>query len=329
MEQVDNMRIVVTGAAGYIGSNVCVQLLDRGYEVIGVDRNLKALYALPAEVIKYGYDVCSPMINEPMFRAGKVDACIHLAADISVPESMTTPMKYYHNNVFGSMNTIQACMRHGVDKFLFSSTAAVYGNGNGIPLKETDKTSPINPYGKSKLMVEVMINDAMMSGTIKMCSLRYFNVVGNDPQQRVVDRSWKTKSNLFPSCMRTILGISGPLSVYGKDYSTADGTALRDYIHVSDLAKAHIDALESDLTGTFNVGIGQTYSVSQVIEEFRLQGHALPYEFHDRRDGDPEQLCSDSSSLKHRTSWLPQYRLSDMVRHYTNMIERINEQATQ
>ena len=321
-------RVVVTGAAGYIGANVCIQLLDLGYDVVGVDRDWPALSRLNIPT-KYGYDVCSANLDEVFWRAGKVDACIHLAADISVPESVQKPLEYYYNNTYGSLNVLQSCVRHKVPQFILSSTAAVYGGGTGNCSRETDQLSPINPYGKSKQMVETMLCDAMIASGIRGCALRYFNVVGNDPLQRVKDAKWKIKTNLFPTCMRAITGEIPEVLVYGKDYFTEDGTAQRDYIHVSDLARAHIVAMEQGLVGAFNLGTGNCYSVLQVLNEFSKHSDKLKWRFVDRRLGDPPKLlaCTDKISLA--TGWKPQYKLTDMVVDYIKMIEVQNEQTTE
>lgn len=312
--------IVVTGAAGHIGSNMCLQLLERGYRVVGVDRDWQALQRLPHDVIKYNMDVCSPNIDDALFRQGKVDACIHMAADISVPRSMQSPLEYYRNNSFGSLNVMQSCIRTGVEYFLLSSTAAVYGNGSGNGCSENDQLNPINPYGKSKLVVETMMFDAMMCGKLRGCALRYFNVVGNDSQQRVKDLRWKDKTNLFPTVMKSLRKEMGPLTVHGRDYFTEDGTALRDYIHVTDLVRAHILALESNLTGVFNVGTGRGHTVQQVLNEFRRQGYPLEWTDGPRRLGDPPILFAHSTKLTTATGWKPELGLEQMVYDYANMI---------
>jgi len=318
--------VVVTGAGGHIGSNMCLELIERGYGVIAVDRDWEALQRLPSNLLKYNMDVCSSNIDDVFFRQGKVHACIHMAADISVPRSMQTPLEYYENNTAGSLNVMQSCIRTGVEYFLFSSTAAVYGNGSGNGCSETDALLPINPYGKSKQMVETMLFDAMMCGKLKGCALRYFNVVGNDSQQRVKDLRWKDKTNLFPTVMKSLRGEMGSLTVHGRDYFTEDGTALRDYIHVTDLVKAHILALESNLIGVFNVGTGKGHTVQQVLNEFIRQGYKLEYHDGPRRLGDPPVLFAHSSKLENATGWKPALGLEDMVRDYANMIGVTNEE---
>jgi len=312
-------RIVVTGAAGYIGANVCVQLVDAGYEVIGVDRDWNALSQLNLPINRYAYDVCSSKLDDVFWRNGYVDACIHLAADISVPESMSDPLKYYYNNSFGSLNLLQSCVLHGVPRLILSSTAAVYGEGSEAGCKETDILLPVNPYGKSKHIVETMMFDAAIPTGIQVCALRYFNVVGNDPKQRVRDIKWRSKTNLFPACMKSIMEETGPITIHGKDYSTEDGTALRDYIHVTDLVNAHLMALESGLTGAYNVGTGKCYSVQQVVDEFVKQTGKLKWQYGARRSGDPAMLFAITDKIRHM-GWTPQFSLQDMVADYIGMI---------
>jgi len=327
MEQVAILkRIVVTGAAGYIGANVCVQLVDAGYEVIGVDRDWKALAQVDLPISKYAYDICSSNLDDVFWRDGYVDACIHLAADISVPESVSDPLKYYHNNTFGSLNLLQACVRNRVPRLILSSTAAVYGEGSVAGCRETDVPNPVNPYGRSKHMVETMMFDATIPTGIEVCALRYFNVVGNDPKQRVKDSKWRSKTSLFPACMKSVMGEMEAITIHGTDYSTEDGTALRDYIHVTDIANAHLMALKSGLTGVYNLGTGRCYSVQQVVEEFAKQTGKLKWQHGTRRAGDPAILFAVTDKIR-AMGWEAKFALQDMVADYIRMIGDCNEQS--
>jgi len=316
-------RILVTGAAGYIGSNLCVHLADSNFDVIAVDRNSQTLSCLPDNIKKFACDICSDSINDAMTWFGQVDACIHLAAETSVPESVVHPVKYHYNNVYGSLNTIKSCLKHGVGQFIFSSSAAVYGDRISGACKESDPVNPMNPYGKSKAIVESILDDVMIGGGIRVCSLRYFNVAGNDQLQRVQDLQWKNKTNLFPACMKAIKQITGPLTVYGKDYSTVDGTALRDYIHVTDLVEAHRLCLQGNLVGVFNIGTGTPMTVEQIIDEFRKQGNDLSYQVSSKRNGDPCCIFSDPTRFYIATGWRAKRSISEMVSSYCDMIGRI------
>ena len=340
-------KILVTGAGGYIGSHAVVQLVDNGYDVIALDRN-KIKWEVPRSVSspndifpkvhKYQIDIKEDGLRR-IFHRHDIHGIMHFAGDISVPESVGNPRKYYENNVMGTFNLLKMAGDEGVNNFIFSSSAAVYGNPTikSGKVDEMSSVAPINPYGESKLMVEMMLDSYNVAyRNFKHCSLRYFNVVGGDPLGRVRDYSWKEKSNLFPALMRAYLGYSPDIRVFGTDYQTSDGTAIRDYIHVTDLVDAHILVLTTMIrnnasVGTcYNVGNGKGYSVKQVVNAFEKVVGRVPTEMQSRRQGDSEKLIACPDALKSTylsltdaswAQWKPKYtKLKDMVETYAKMV---------
>ena len=304
-------KILVTGGAGYIGSHVIKALGEKGYEVITYD-NLSTghRWAVLFGELEVGDILDSKKLKE-VFEKHKPDAVMHFAAHIVVPESVKQPLKYYTNNVSGTINLLNVMQEFGVDKFIFSSTAAVYGIPEKIPVSETAPLKPINPYGYGKMVVEQILKDLSRAKDFNYISLRYFNVAGADFEARIGEGK-EDATHLITMCVRTALGIRDVLNIYGTDYPTHDGTGIRDYIHVDDLAKAHILALEYLLNGgtseVFNCGYSRGFSVKEVVKVAKkVTGVDFPVEYTDRRPGDPPALVADASKIKEKLNWLPKY----------------------
>jgi len=315
------MKVLVTGGAGYIGSHVVKELLKRGgYDITVVD-NLSTGFMETIESLRrhYGdfrfqkldlsdWDAVDRLMGEGY------DAIIHFAAALIVPESVQNPLKYYLNNTANTAHLIDAAIKNGVKKFVFSSTAAVYGEPETIPksgIPESASTAPINPYGHSKLMSEQVLKDAAKAyKDFKYVALRYFNVAGADMEGRI-GQSTKDATHLIKVAAETALGKRPGMKIFGDDYPTPDGTCIRDYIHVDDLSDAHLaalDYLDSRDSEVFNVGYGRGYSVREVVETMkRVSGVDFDAQVSRRRPGDPAVLIADSSKLRAKTSWRPRY----------------------
>lgn len=304
-------KIFVTGGAGYIGSHVVKTLGERGYQVLTYD-NLSYGYK---EAVLYGALVVADLADKEalrrVFEEFKPDAVIHFAASIVVPESVREPIKYYRNNFCNTLNLIEACIEHGVKNFLFSSSAAVYGIPDKCPVDEDATLVPINPYGRTKAMVEHLLADISQAEDFRYVSLRYFNVAGADSSGRLGQRR-PDATHLITLAVKTALGKRPFLEIYGTDYPTKDGTCIRDYIHVDDLAEAHLLALEylmeNGKSEVFNCGYGHGYSVREVVEATkRVSGVDFKVVETTRRAGDPPELVADSSKIKNTLNWMPKY----------------------
>lgn len=297
-------KVIVTGGAGYIGSHACKALALDGYEPVVFDNlSIGNRWAVRWGDVELG-DILDPARLHEVFRAHKPVGVLHFAALALVGESMTLPGLYYRNNTGGALNVIETCRIHEVPAFVFSSTCAVYGTPATVPIVESTPTAPINPYGASKLMVEQILADYERSYGFRFAALRYFNAAGADPDGEIGERR-DIESHLVPLVLDAIAGHKPPIKVLGTDYPTSDGTAVRDYIHVADLAAAHVRALNSLMAGepsfTVNLGTGTGYSVKQVIEAAgRVTGHDVPHELAARRPGDPPELVSDASAATQR-----------------------------
>ena len=315
------MTILVTGGAGYIGSHMVHALVDAGEPVIVLD-NLSTGFewALPKEArLIVGETGDQPLVAELIAQHG-IEAIIHFAASIVVPESVSEPLRYYRNNTVNSRALIECAVQGGVKHFVFSSTAAVYGEPEHSPISEDNRLMPMSPYGWSKLMTEVMLRDASAAYGIGHVILRYFNVAGADPHGRT-GQSTKGATHLIKIAVETALGRRPSMQVFGTDYPTPDGTCIRDYIHVSDLVRAHSDALAYLRGGgpsvTLNCGYGQGFSVLDVIDSVkRVSGVDFKVELAGRRAGDPAQLVARSDRARSVLGWKPQLdQLPTIVGH--------------
>ncbi|MEH6632273.1 MAG: UDP-glucose 4-epimerase GalE [Halopseudomonas aestusnigri] len=306
------MTILVTGGAGYIGSHAVLALIDAGFSVVVAD-NLTTgrRQAVPVEIPLVKVDLGDESGMSGLFETYKPSAVMHFAGSIVVPESVERPLDYYSNNVGNTLSLLKLCQHHGVKNFIFSSTAAVYGEPEVIPVTEENFTNPINPYGWSKLMSEQMIKDASVAHGLNYGILRYFNVAGADPEGRV-GQSTPGATHLIKIASQVALGLREKISVFGTDYLTRDGTCVRDYIHVSDLVYAHVLVLKHLQNGKenfiANCGYGHGYSVREVLDETgQVIGRDIPTEDRPRRAGDPPNLVADVTRIHDILDWNPKY----------------------
>jgi UDP-glucose 4-epimerase len=306
------MTILVTGGAGYIGSHMVYALSDAGEDVVVLD-NLSTgfRWALPDSVPLYEGDTGDEKLALEIIARHEVDAIIHFAASIVVPDSVADPLGYYRNNTSNTRTLIEAAVKGGVKHFIFSSTAAVYGNVEVVPVFEDAPTVPVSPYGWSKLMTEIILRDTGHAHPLRYAVLRYFNVAGADPAMRT-GQSTPAATHLIKVAVQTALGLRKKMDVFGTDYPTPDGTCIRDYIHVSDLVAAHSDAL-SYLRGggpsvTVNCGYGRGFSVLEVIDTVKqVSGVDFRVDLSPRRPGDPAQIVAASDKARHLLHWTPRY----------------------
>ncbi len=310
-------KILVTGGAGYIGSHTVRQLGDAGYEVIVYDNLSTGSAKALLNGSLYIGDLADNLALEMAFAQHNFEAVLHFAASISVPESVANPLDYYTNNTRNTLNLLRCCQKFGVNKFVFSSTAAVYGEPRENPVSEACPTNPINPYGWSKLMSECMIRDYGFSSDFKYVILRYFNVAGADLVGRIGQSSPKA-SHLMRVACDAALGNIPAVGIFGTDFDTPDGTGIRDYIHVEDLAAAHIDALgylanggESEI---LNCGYGQGYSVTEVLNKLQeITGVDFPIVKFPRRAGDPACVISQGDRIRQVLGWQPKYNDLEII----------------
>ncbi len=306
-----NKRILVTGGAGYIGSHVCLALKDTDANVAIID-NLSTGFN---SNICYGdlhqIDLNNWIETSQFIGSFKPDAIVHFAGSIVVPESVSDPIKYYQNNTANSLNLVRSCIEHNVPNFLFSSTAAVYGIPETGICSEESVTLPINPYGRSKLMTEWMLEDAAAATDLNYVALRYFNVAGAHPSGKCGQRM-KNATHLIKIIAQVLAGTRDKMSIFGTDYPTPDGTCIRDYIHVCDLANAHILALNHLFTGgksdIFNCGYSAGFSVKEVIDTAKKLFGDFNVIDEPRRAGDPPQLIAASDKIKETFNWTPEYQ---------------------
>ena len=316
--------ILVCGGAGYIGSHTVFELINRGEEVVIVD-NLQTghIEAVHPKAKFYQGDIRDGAFLDKVFTENKIDAVIHFAANSLVGESMVDPLKYYDNNVYGTQILLQAMNRNDVKKIVFSSTAATYGEPENIPILETDKTCPTNTYGETKLAMEKMMKWADLAHGIKHIALRYFNVAGAYVTGEIGE-DHSPETHLIPLILQVPLGKREHITIFGDDYATEDGTCIRDYIHVSDLADAHILAVHKLLAGSdsnvYNLGNGEGFSVKQMIDAAReVTGHPIKAVIEGRRAGDPAKLVASSEKAMRELNWKPKHtNVKDVIRSAWN-----------
>ena len=305
------MNILVTGGAGYIGSHVLKALLKEGHQVITLD-NLQKGYK---EAVTGGKfiegDLADEKLLNKIMKEDEIEGVIHLAADSLVGESMEKPGKYYMNNFANGINLLEAMINNDVKNIVFSSTAAVYGEPDEIPIKENNKTEPTSTYGESKLFFEKALKRYDDTYGLKYASLRYFNAAGADPEGEIGE-AHDPETHLIPIVLQTALGIRDKIYIFGDDYPTNDGSCIRDYIHVNDLAAAHVLALEALAEGKessiYNLGNGEGYSVKEVIDTVKeVTGRDFEVEVSERRAGDPAVLIASSDKIQKELDWQPKY----------------------
>ncbi|HEV7222961.1 MAG TPA: UDP-glucose 4-epimerase GalE [Pirellulales bacterium] len=304
------MNILVTGGAGYIGSHTVRALLARGHEVIVLD-NLSYGHrqAVRADCLIVG-DLNDAALVDRLLAERRIEAVVHFAAFAYVGESVTDPAKYYTNNFLNSLALLEACRTNGIGKFVFSSTCATYGNPTKVPIDESEKQLPINPYGNTKLAFERALADYAAAYPFGYCALRYFNAAGASPDG-TIGEDHNPETHLIPLAFQAAMGKRPRLDIFGTDYPTPDGTCIRDYIHVDDLAEAHILALEKLEPGTqlkFNVGVGRGFSVREVIRTVEeVSGLKVPVKEGPRRAGDPAELVANADKIRRELGWQPRY----------------------
>lgn len=321
------MTILVTGGAGYIGSHLVHELVDAGTGVVVLD-NLSTGFrwaVAPGAELVVG-DIGDQSLVENIIRKHKVAAIVHFAGSIVVPESVADPLGYYLNNTVKSRALIESAVRTGVRHFLFSSTAAVYGMAKEMPVREETPLDPMSPYGSSKLMTEIMLRDASRAHDLSYVALRYFNVAGADPKGRT-GQSTPRATHLIKVACETALGKRPGMEVFGTDYPTPDGTCIRDYIHVTDLARAHVVALDHLRRGgksdIFNCGYGKGYSVLDVLEAIkRVSGVKLNVAMSPRRAGDPPTIVAASDKIRKMLDWRPELDNLDLIVNHALTWER-------
>jgi len=303
------MAVLVTGGAGYIGSHAVAALIERGEEIVVVDNMQQGHRAAVLGGKVYEGDIRDAAFLDRVFEENAIDAVIHFAANSLVGESMKDPGKYYHNNVYGTLCLLEAMNKHGVKRIVFSSTAATYGEPERVPIEETDRTEPTNAYGETKLAMERMIRWFDSAHGIRFVSLRYFNAAGAH-ESGAIGEDHQPESHLIPLVLQAALGQRPHISMFGDDYDTPDGSCIRDYIHVSDLADAHVLAVEKLRGGAdsavYNLGSGKGYSVKEVVETARrVTGREIPLVVEPRRAGDPAVLVASSDRARSELGWRP------------------------
>lgn len=306
------MTILVLGGAGYIGSHTVYALIEKGVDVVVID-NLETghIEAVHEKARFYKGDIRDRAFVDSVLDKEKIDAVIHFAANSLVGESMVNPLKYYDNNVNGTKVLLQSMVAHGLDKIVFSSTAATYGEPEKVPILETDRTEPTNTYGETKLAMEKMFKWTDRAHGLKYVSLRYFNACGAHVSGKIGE-AHSPETHLIPLILQVPLGQREYISIFGDDYDTSDGTCIRDYIHVTDLAQAHILAVDYLMKGNesniFNLGNGVGFTVKEVIDTARkVTGHEIPAKTAERRAGDPARLIASSDKARQVLLWKPEH----------------------
>ncbi len=313
-------NILVTGGAGFIGSQVNKQLHKAGYSTVVLDNLSRGHRKAVVHGTFIQGDIKDIPLLKQLFKKFSIDVVMHFAAFIDVGESVKSPLKYYENNVVNTLILLEAMVESNVKKLIFSSSAAIFGHPQALPINETHPTHPINPYGRTKLMIEEILQDMDRAYELKSCCLRYFNAAGGDPEGEIKNHK-PQESNLIPLALRSLKDPKKALTIFGSDYPTPDGTCVRDYIHVYDLAQAHIAAMQRLLEGKdschYNLGNGQGFSVREVLHAIEaVTGQRLNIHEGGRRLGDPPLLIADSSRAHRDLDWTPQYAdLASIVKH--------------
>ena len=323
--------ILVAGGAGYIGSHMVALLVKRGYEVVVAD-NLRTGHwqAVKGARKMYVGDLRDGAFLHQIFTENKIDGVINFAAFSLVGESVTNPLKYYGNNVEGAVSLLSAMQAHGVDKIVFSSTAAAYGEPEKQPIEEGDRTEPTNPYGATKLAIENMLKWCDCAYNIRYVALRYFNAAGSDTEAGIGE-DHNPESHLIPLVMKTALGQRDHIGIFGEDYPTPDGTCRRDYLHVVDLAKGHLKAIDYAMEHTgaeaFNLGTGHAVSVLELVNTFmEATGVNVPYVIGPRREGDLPQMWADTHKAETVLGWKAEKTVADMCRDSWNFVCSVKKQ---
>jgi UDP-glucose 4-epimerase len=319
MSGTDRVTVLVTGGAGYIGSHAVLALLDAGWPVVVIDNLVTGFrWAVPEGAIFAEGDIADQALVARLIAEHRIGAIMHFAGSVVVPESVEDPLKYYSNNTVKSRSLIESAVTGGVKHFIFSSTAATYGIPDAVPVAEGARTEPINPYGWSKLMTERMLKDSAAAYPLNYCALRYFNVAGADPQGRS-GQSTKGATHLIKVAVEAATGARSHVDIYGTDYETPDGTGVRDYIHVSDLAAAHVHALERLIAApteslVMNCGYGRGFSVSEVLDCVdRATNRSIERRLMPRRAGDPPALVADNGRILATLAWRPARDSLDLI----------------
>jgi UDP-glucose 4-epimerase len=324
------MAVLVTGGAGYIGSHLALELVDNGEDVIVLDNLSTGVRRLAPEGARFVEgDIGDDALLQRVLAGGEIEAVLHFAGSIVVPDSISDPLGYYLNNTVKSRALLAAAVAHGVKSFIFSSTAAVYGIPERVPVAEDAPLQPISPYGASKMMTERMLADTAAAHPLNYCALRYFNVAGADAASRS-GQATPRATHLIKVACEVVTGQRPYLQVFGNDYPTTDGTCVRDYIHVTDLARAHWHALKHLRSGggnmVLNCGYGRGYSVLEVIETVkRVSGVDFDVRFADRRAGDPSELIAATDRIRDVLPWNPQFADLDLiVEHALNWEKKLS-----
>lgn len=323
-------KVLVTGGAGYIGSHTCLELVNRGYEVVVIDNlingNLEALKRIEEmtghSILFFQVDLQNKKDLEEVFNKYEISSVIHFAGYKAVGESVENPLMYYSNNVSASITLLEVMAEHHIENIVFSSSCTVYGKPVTVPVKETDELAPTNPYGRSKFMVEQILRDSFQAvSSLSVSILRYFNPIGAHPSGQIGEDPAGIPNNLLPYVSRVAAGHLEKLQIFGDDYDTRDGTGVRDYIHVVDLAQAHIMALEELLSSKnsiceiYNLGTGRGYSVLDVVEAFKeVSGKEVAYRITDRRSGDVGKTFADPTKANNQLGWVAKKDLKEMCR---------------
>lgn len=326
------MKILVTGGAGYIGSHTCVELLNAGFDIVVVDnfcnsksKAFKRIQEITGRKFKvYELDILNKQGLEKVFTNNDIEAVIHLAGLKAVGESVRIPLKYYHCNITGTIILCEAMLKHGVKKIVFSSSATVYGLPKSVPITEDFPLAAKNPYGRTKLIIEEILRDLYISDNDwSIASLRYFNPIGAHESGMIGEDPIGIPNNLMPYITQVAIGKRDKLEIFGNDYDTYDGTGIRDYIHVVDLAKGHLEALKKIMTAkginVYNLGTGVGYSVLDVVKSFeRVTGKKIPYIVAKRRQGDIDKCYADPSKAYKELGWKAEKSLDDMCKDAWN-----------